>query len=327
MELKRLIESEEKYPKVSSSRFFNEILTESDARELIWKMKYGSSGFCCRSCDGKTFWELKSNPEIRECRSCNKQVRLRSGTMFEHSKLALLIWVRAIYFIMQDKRGISALSLKRLLGMNSYGTTWTMLQKIRKALGERDSGYKLKQVVELDGAYFVNDERIKTHEKPYVHNKKLPVLVAVERKDWIDENGKKKSKAGFAKIMIDPFGNETAQGIKKFVSQNIKLKATIRTDGKKSFNQLKENYNHEGQSVYGDVTKLVDHLPWVHKFISNAKRWIMGTHHGVRGKYLSLYLSEYTYRFNRRHDPNSLFTRGLSACILATPIRIPTLTG
>ena len=38
-------------------------------------------------------------------------------------------------------------------------------------------------------------------------------------------------------------------------------------------------------------------LPWIHKFISNAKSWIVGTHNGVESQYLAQYLSEYAYRF------------------------------
>ena len=68
-------------------------------------------------------------------------------------------------------------------------------------------------------------------------------------------------------------------------------------------------------------------LPWVHKFISNAKAFLIGTHHGVEAKHLERYLAEYTYRFNRRHDPNGLFARAVTACSLATPITAQALLG
>ena len=78
--------------------------------------------------------------------------------------------------------------------------------------------------------------------------------------------------------------------------------------------------------VVGTDKEILDHwLPWIHKFISNAKSWLIGTHHGVESKYLAQYLAEYTYRFNRRHDPDSLFSRALAACVLATPTRSGTL--
>jgi hypothetical protein len=64
--------------------------------------------------------------------------------------------------------------------------------KIREALRQRDEQYKLKDIIELDGAVFGRRET----------GNQTEVLVAIESKDWIDEKGRKKSKAGFAKVMV-----------------------------------------------------------------------------------------------------------------------------
>ena len=79
------------------------------------------------------------------------------------------------------------------------------------------------------------------------------------------------------------------------------------------------------QVVANDPVILKRWLPWVHKFISNAKAWVIGTHHGVKSSYLHRYLAEYTYRFNRRHDPDSLFHRALTACALTAPATLRVL--
>lgn len=312
-----------KYERMLSKDLWQKLRNEEEAIEAVWEMKSGESGFLC-SCDAHEYWTHKSRPEIRECKNCNKQHRVRSGTIFEHSKLPLLTWLRAIHFVVQDKRGISTLQLKRMLGLCSMATSWLMLMKIRKALVERDSQYKLSGTIELDGAYFVNDMK-ELKEKPYKTHSKGCVFVAIEQKKWVDSKGQEKMKAGFAKIMMDSFGHETRKGVESFVRQSIKPRSFIKTDGKfKHFPKVKT----ESKTISGDKEKMENHLPWVHKFISNAKRWVLGTHHGsISKKYLPFYLGEYTYRFNRRHDPNSLYNRALSACVLATPIRSPALTG
>lgn len=80
--------------------------------------------------------------------------------------------------------------------------------------------------------------------------------------------------------------------------------------------------------VGGSNQQVLDHwLPWVHKFISNAKSWIAGMHHGVEAKFLSQYRAEYTFRFNRRHDPHSLFSRALGACVHVKPVKSQVLFG
>ena len=293
-----------RYEEILVENFFYEITSESKAREIIWGVKYGSKGFRC-SCGCEEYYSFYHRPEVRRCKSCMRDIRLRCGTIFENSKLSLLLWLRAIYFIMQGKRGISALELKRVLGMKSYQTAWTILHKIRSALRERDDNYKLRDIIELDGASFGKREA----------GNKTTVLIAIETKDWIDEKGRAKSKAGFAKILV---ADETTMNAQIFVDKAIEANSMVNTDGGFSFRNLK-NVDVDYQITDGD-TNVLDHwLPWVHKFISNAKAFLAGTYHGVSAKYLKQYLAEYTYRFNRRHDLNSLFNRALRACCMAKP--------
>lgn len=320
---RKLLEKVDRRTKFSAVSFFAEISSEEAARELIWKMKLGEGGFKC-SCGSNKCWNLKSKPEIKECASCGKQHRLRTETIFENSKLPLLVWLRALHFVMQDKRGISALQLQRLLGMRSYQTVWAMLLRIRRALGMRDETYQLKGQVELDGAYFINNTK-KLKQQHYAGNKKDAVLVAVEQKRWVDEKGRPKSRAGFAKVLVTQSTKETKQEANAFVNQSVAPKSTILSDGKfKSF----KNQTTVSKAVSGNKELVQSHLPWVHKFISNSKRWILGTHHGrIQNKYLKYYLAEYTFRFNRRHDPNSLFSRALAACCEAKSLSLPVLSG
>ncbi len=45
----------------------------------------------------------------------------------------------------------------------------------------------------------------------------------------------------------------------------------------------------------------------MHRVISNLKSWLQGTHRGVSGEHLQIYLDEYTFRFNRRRTPMAAF--------------------
>ncbi len=147
------------------------------------------------------------------------------------------------------------------------------------------------------------------------------MLVAIETKDWVDSKGRPKSRAGFAKVMV---GDETKKNAQAFVSNAIVEGSMVNTDGSPSLINL--TGVDVDYRVVGTDKEILDHwLPWVHKFIGNAKVWLLGTHHGVESKYLAQYLAEYTFRFNRRHDPNSLFSRALFACVVANPARSGTL--
>lgn len=303
-------------------QFLVGVNTEAKARNLAWRMKFQGTEFKCPKCGQARFWELKSRPEVRQCTACHRQVRLRVGTIYENSKLPMLTWMQAILFLMQGKRGLSALELQRLLGLTRYETAWSMLLRIRRSLMNRDATYQLSGNIEVDGAVFgkKGDRWRKDTSKS--------VFIGVETKKWKDSRGRLQAKAGFAQVYVDPHGQETKQAAHDFVRQSIRPRSKIITDGKAMYRGIPD-VKVDSKTVSG-VRELVDkQLPWVHKFISNAKTWVLGTHHGIKNndKYLKYYLAEYTYRFNRRHDPNSLFHRTLFATLATPPLKLHALTG
>jgi hypothetical protein len=299
------------YDHCTVPEFFARISHEEAARRLAWRLKFGGVDFKCAKCEGTAFYQHLARAEIRECKSCATRVRLRVGTIFENSKVSMLNWVRAIFLVMQGKRGISALEIQKQLRLGSYRTAWFMLHRIRKGLQERDDQYLLSGVIEFDGAVF-GKKSTKTE---------VEVLVAVETKSWVDEKGKEKACAGFAKIMVSPERGEDAQ---KFVSKSIKPDSMVNTDGSPALYNV-QGVDADYRIMNSTQTELNAWLPWVHRFISNAKAWVIGTHHGVKPKYLNRYLSEYAYRFNRRHDPESLFYRTLTTCCNTKPLKLRAL--
>lgn len=295
------------YEEYTHERFFTEITTESDAIDLIWRSKCGGKVFECSKCGHDEFYEIKTRPEVRVCKGCKKQARVRAGTIFQSSKTPLLAWVKAIFYATRAKIGVSATDLQRFLSLKSYGRTWTMLQKIRAAMIQRDEQYQIgKGVVELDGAVFGKRET----------GNQCQVIVAIESKDWVDKNGKTRSKAGYAKVMV---GKETKENAQALVDQGVKTGSMLNTDGK---HKDLENVDHDYQVVSGNPEACDRWLPWIHRYISNTKAWINGTHHGILSKYIGRYLGEFTYRFNRRHDIKRLFHRALTACSLARPVKL-----
>lgn len=149
------------------------------------------------------------------------------------------------------------------------------------------------------------------------------MLVAVESKAWVDERGREKSSAGFAKVVV---ARETTINAQRFVDESVESGSSINTDGGSGLVSLK-GVDADHQVMNAIPERLNGWLPWTHRFISNAKVWLMGTHHGINAKYLPSYLAETTYRFNRRHDQDGLFHRALTACAKATPVRLCVLCG
>ncbi len=96
---------------------------------------------------------------------------------------------------------------------------------------------------------------------------------------------------------------ETKKEAQRFADNAIEKNSMINTDESSSLIDL-ENVDVDYQVISSNKERMDHWLPWAHKFISNAKSWVVGTHHGIESKYLSQYLAEYTFRC---HDSDSFF--------------------
>ena len=63
--------------------------------------------------------------------------------MFDNTKLPLTTWFLAIYLLAHSKNGISAMGLKRQLGV-SYNTAWMLKHKLMQTMRERDDSQPLR---------------------------------------------------------------------------------------------------------------------------------------------------------------------------------------
>jgi len=114
---------------------FHNYGTENQCVEALFKWRW-PLGFKCSECGGDKYCFLKTR-RLYQCNKCHHQTSLISGTIFEQTKLPLTTWFLAIYLVTQSKTGLSALALKREIGV-SYNTAWSMKHKIMQVMKERD---------------------------------------------------------------------------------------------------------------------------------------------------------------------------------------------
>src|SRR5436309_14735270 len=110
--------------------------TDEQCRDYLFEARW-PDGFRCTGCGHADAYRHKKRL-IDECVACGKQHSLLAGTIFEQTKTGLSRWFLAIYLVTSSKRGISAMELKRQMGFVSYGTAWTWLHEIRKAMVRPD---------------------------------------------------------------------------------------------------------------------------------------------------------------------------------------------
>ena len=284
--------------------------TDQKCWRFLFKQRW-PKGFICPKCGCKYYSFIKTR-RLCQCKSCRYQCSVTAGTVFHKTRTPLkkLFWL--VYFIAHDKNGHSTLDLTRKLNI-SYKVAWSMGQKIREAMIERDINYKLAGLLELDDAYFG------TKNVPGLRgrgaDKKSPVIVVAQ----VTNN----NKPMYASMIV--IDNLEKENVKLAAEKNIEKGSTIKTDGYSSLKILKKcGYKHLPE-VIGDPEKASKVLPWVHIFISNSKSMIRGTYKGVSSKYLQRYLSEFCYRLNRRFNVDTIFDRLITACIEKNPITLAEL--
>ena len=281
--------------------------TDGDCREHLFSMRF-PVGFICPRCSSNKHGTI-STRGLWQCKKCRAQISVTDGTIFHRTRTPLRLWFWAIFLIACDKRGHSALQLHKELGI-PYDRAWLMLHKIRSAMAQRDSKYKLNGTVEMDEAYFGAPSPGSSGRG----TSRAKALVAVS----VSVDGKPR----FAKIQVVKRLDSRQAAL--FATNNIEPGTRIRTDGLNIYNILENEYVHEPLVAIGQPKDKL--LKWVHMEISNAKAFIAGTFHGLEAKHLQRYLGEFCYRFNRRYREAELFERLLTACAEATPLSLDELT-
>src|SRR5260221_47228 len=244
-----------------------------------------SDGWRCPGCACEPGWRLASGR--RECAGCGRQSSVTAGTIFHRTHTPLTVWFAAAWKLTSQKHGISALGLKRALGLGPYQTAWAMLHRYRSAM-VRPGRERLGGEVEVDETYVGG-------EGPGAHGRgttKAIVAIAVEVRE----------PRGLGRIRAQRAPDLSAAALVTFVCDVVEPGAIVQTDGWQSYRAIKDHgYVHEKTVVTASNDPAHVSLPGVHRVASLLKRWLLGTHQGAVGaEHLDAYLNEFSFRFNRR---------------------------
>lgn len=221
--------------------------------------------------------------------------------------MPLRVWFRAAWAITNQKTGVNALGLQRLLGLGSYRTAWACLHKFRQVM-TRSGRDRLSGSVEVDETYVGGVARGTSSRRT-----KICVLVAAEIR------GK-----DIGRIRLQKIPDDSEPSIKAGVKEVVALGAQLVTDGAHAYKALiPHGYRHNRTVLDGKGKQAASAvLPRVHRVASLLKRWLLGTYQGrVSGQHLDHYLDEYTFRFNRRHSRQRgmLFYRLIQQSVATPP--------
>src|SRR5215204_2378526 len=111
-------------------------LTEEQARETFERIRW-PFGVTCPHCGSVAATKLDGKAHrvgLYKCHGCDGQFTSTIGTIMEDSHLPIRTWLMAFAIMCSSKKGVSALQLKRQLGV-TYRSAWHLAHRIRHAMG------------------------------------------------------------------------------------------------------------------------------------------------------------------------------------------------
>lgn len=239
--------------------------------------------------EGSTIYKCKKNRY--KCRISNKYFNVRTGTMFEDSKVPLQKWFFAIHIISSHKKGISSHQLSRDIEVTQK-TAWFMLQRIRKSMHKPMFEGKLTGVIEADET-FVGGKNFNRHK-----DKKVPKAQGRSYKDKTPVFGLLQRNGMLYACVIPDTKLKTIQPI---IHKVIEQGSTLMTDEWLAYNGLGRYFNHyivdHSKKEYANGEAYTNTLEGAWSLL---KRMIIGIYHKTSRKHLQLYVNEFVFRYNTR---------------------------
>ena len=285
--------------------FFIQYGTEAQCEKALFDWRW-PNGFICPECEHTHHCILNTN-KLYQCYHCHHQTSLTSGTIFSDTKLPLTTWFLAIFLVTQTKNGISALELKRMLGV-SYCTAWSIKHKLMQIMKERDDDKKLDGIIQIDDAYWGGERHGGKRGRGAPH--KIPFVAAVATNEEHHPIAMRFTK-------LNTFSQTE---LACWAQKHLDSSCTVVSDGLGCFKAVTEVGCEHIPIVTGGGPDSVKHeeFAWVNTMIGNVKKSLNGTYHNACGKHLPRYFAEFCYRFDRRFNLEAMFPR-LAYVAVRTP--------
>lgn len=295
-------------PGLSMPEFLKDYGTEAQCEQALEAARW-PEGFRCPRCAQTAHYVLRDGTrKVFQCAACRHQASLIAGTVFQGTKLPLTTWFLAIYLISQAKTGLSALALKRQLGV-SYPTAWLIHHKLMQVMADREERYVLEGNVQVDDAYLGGE-----HTGGKVgrgSENKVPFVAAVS---LTDENHP-------LRVRLTPVSGFTSEAVLAWAKGNVAPGSAVFSDGLACFGAVTgAGCTHHPTVMAGRKPKEVPEFKWINTVLGNLKTSLSGCYHAFDfPKYAARYLAAFCYRFNRRFDLRTLHQRLLVAAVTASP--------
>ena len=303
-------------------------LSDTEILILLKNARWGNS-HCfhtvqCPRCQIEHKAYFISSRKQWQCKHCQHRFSVKSGTIFQHTKLSLRKLLLSVYYFTINSKGISALNLSRHIGVQ-YKTSWALLHKFREAIEKTQDYTPLTGIIHIDGCYVNNYLRPKNFKHKRIdrrkrcHQRKDKSCVMVFRQQAANQEIIK----GADRTLVALVKEENADDMLALTHRLVAPKSTICADENPAYDGLafhydlcRVNHSQEYCSIDGTTNNLAE------SFFARFRRMIMGVYHKMGNNYMMHYANETAWREDFRYQSDKdKFDNVLKRCLKARPSR------
>lgn len=226
-----------------------------------------------------------------KCKNTGKYFNVRTGTIFDNTKIPLQKWFLALYVFSSHKKGISSHQLARDISVTQK-SAWFLLHRLRYAFDHPNFKKTVGNIVEIDEvgiggqSYYKHANKKTKNEEGATISNKASVLGFKERGGNI-----------IAKVVSD----RTKETLLPIVYNTVEPNSILMTDEYPGYQTLSKDFEH--YTVNHSAKEFVNemaHINGMENFWSHLKRGIDGIYHQISKDHLQAYIDEFLLRFNTR---------------------------
>jgi transposase-like protein len=232
-----------------------------------------------------------------KCKNTGKYFNVRTGTMYDNTKISLQRWFLAVWIITSHKKGISSIQLGKDIGVTQK-TAWFMLQRIRACFGiENNPAEKFEGIIECDETFVGGKNRNRHRDKKVEASQgrsfkdKTPVIGILQRGE-------------VSKVKCIVARDTKRKSIQPFINKVVERDAVIISDEWHAYKGLENRYDHHvvdhGKKQYVDYDNSEIHSNSIEGFWGILKRAYNGIYNWWSRKHMQKYVDEFVFRFNLR---------------------------
>ena len=274
-------------------------VSERRAASLLAQIRW-RDGIYCPRCRGESVIRYGSYRVFQRyrCKNCARTFNDKTGTVFEHSSIALRKWFLAVYTYIRLNTSIRQLDAELDV---SYKTVYRRVQRFLRALDAPRRS--LEGPVEIDEFYVSAGKKgrerdresrsrgLSTRGRGTAEEDKPPVFVVADR--------------GSGQCYMHPAKAAEESTIRLLLDGRQQESMTVYTDGFRAYDPLEKDDTFDRQFVVHSKGEYADgdvHVNTCESHASLARRWL-SPHRGISKDKLTPYLRAVQLRQRVRRKP------------------------